>query len=217
MVFNLVPTSHTPAFLKRRRRVGSKQAGLSLVELLVVTAIMVLISGTVLANNNKFGGKVLLQNLAYDVALTIREAQVYGISVQRFSTNTYARAYGVYFVPNAAFTQGQFALFADVLGDVGRYNCPNPATADPLTCELIEAYTMRSGYRISEICVPKTQVRPCTNHTRLDITFKRPNPDAIILVDNGVTPQESARIYVTSPQGDTQAVVIEANGQIAVE
>lgn len=215
MVFNLVPTPHTATVLKRRRRLR-KEAGLSLIELLVVTGIMVMISGLVLANNNKFGGKVLLQNLAYDVALTIREAQVYGISVQRFSVSTFARAYGVHFQENAAFTPGEFALFADVIGANGLYDCVDPATADPLTCELVNAYQMRSGYRISDICVPKTQVQPC-NHTSFDVTFQRPNPDAYIRVDGGAALYESARIYVTSPQGDTQSVIVEENGQIAVE
>lgn len=193
--------------------------GLTLIELLVVVAIMVIVTGVVLANNGRFGGKVLLQNLAYDVALTIREAQVYGISVQRFSTGTFARAYGVHFEENAsASTQGQFFLFADVIGQNGLYDCPDP-TSGPLTCELVDAYLMRPGYRIVDICVPKTQVRPCGN-SELDISYQRPDPDAYIRAlgpDGNTTLYESARLYILSPQGDTMSVIVEENGQIAVE
>lgn len=215
MVSALVGIPHTLASVVSRSR-RTHESALTLIELLVVVAIMVIVSGVVLANNNQFGGKVLLQNLAYDVALTIRQAQVYGISVQRFSSDTFARAYGVHLQPNAQGVQGEFALFADVIGANGLYDCADPANANPLTCELVNAYDMRIGYRISDLCVPKTQSQPC-GHARLDVTYQRPDPDAYIRVDGISTLYESARIHLLSPQGYTLSVIIEENGQIAVE
>ena len=59
-----------------------RRRGFTLIELLVVVAIIVVITGLILANSNKFGGQTMLQNLSYDIALSLREAQVYGISVR---------------------------------------------------------------------------------------------------------------------------------------
>lgn len=177
---------------------------------------MAIVSGLVLANNNRFGGNVQLQNLAYDVALTVRQAQVYGISVQRFTATTFARAYGVHFTQSGSNATSEFALFADVIGQNGLYDCADPAHADPSTCELVKAYSIRTGYRIADMCVPKTQARPC-GHTSLDVSYQRPDPDAFIRADGLSTLYQSARLYITSPQGNTLSVVIESSGQITVQ
>src|SRR3989344_9303934 len=63
---------------KKNWSLATTERGFTLIELLVVTGILVLISGLVLANNTRFGGAILLKNLAYDVGLSIREVQVYG-------------------------------------------------------------------------------------------------------------------------------------------
>src|SRR3989344_8294101 len=91
--------------------VGSKleSAGFTLIELLVVTAIIVVVSGVVLANQNRFGGQVLLQNFAYDVALSIRQAQVYGLAVARAGsggTATFGTSYGIHFEIDDPSTPG---------------------------------------------------------------------------------------------------------------
>src|SRR3989338_11714059 len=81
---------HTPARAAR---------GFTLIEMLVVIAVMAIVTGVMLANNGRFGGQVLLQNLAYDIALTLRHAQVYGISVLRFeATASYAPGFEVHFL-----------------------------------------------------------------------------------------------------------------------
>ena len=207
MVF--APLSH-PA--SRRAFLKPTHAGFTLVELLVVAAIMVIISGVIFANNLSYGGKVLLQNLAYDAALTVRQAQVYGISVQRFAADTYAEAYGVHFVRTAnPAVQDHFLIFADVINIDGEYDCASSAA-----CELVSANLIRSSYRMSDICAPATQVQPC-GHASLDVTFRRPNPDAFIRVNGQPTLYESARVYFSSPRGQVQSIVIEQSGQIAVE
>src|SRR3989344_3669939 len=50
---------------------GTSSPGFTLVELVVVTAIIVVVSSVVLVNNNRFGGVIQLENLAYDVALSV--------------------------------------------------------------------------------------------------------------------------------------------------
>lgn len=186
--------------------------GFSLIELLVVMGIMVLISGIVFANNNAFGGRVLLQNLAYDAALTVRQAQVYGISVRRFSGDVFADGYGIHFRRNTnPTTQDEFTLFADVITPNGLYDC-----ASALSCELVQTTIVRTGYHVYDICIPASQVEPCGNAT-LDVLFRRPDPDAYIRGNGVATLEESARIIFRSPRGVSQSVVIEQNGQISVQ
>lgn len=187
--------------------------GFTLIELLVVTAIMALISGLVLVNNNRFGGKVLLQNLAYDIALSIRQAQQYGISVQQFQ-GSYGAPYGLHFQISPADGVSNFVLFADAIAPAdGFYTCPQPGTTN---CELVYSTAMSRGYRIYDLCMTPAGAAEVCGLSSLDITFQRPEPDAYIRSDVLSGLGESARIRVSSPRGDTQDITVEANGQIAV-
>ena len=68
----------------------------SLIELLVAVSIFVVISTVILANHSRFNSSVLLGALAYDLALSVREAQVFGTSVREFSSS-FQVGYGVHF------------------------------------------------------------------------------------------------------------------------
>lgn len=190
--------------------------GFTLIELLVVTGIIVVISGIVLANNNRFGGAVLLENLAYNVALSIRQAQVYGISVQRFGQNTFSAGYGVHFDLSSPDT---YVLYADAIQANGLYDCPQPGTNN---CEFVQTTNISSGYSIHDLCVtPISGVEAC-GISKVDVLFKRPEPDAWIssggvscTLDNSKCGQE-ARIVLSAPRGDQVNIIIQANGQISV-
>lgn len=199
-------------------------SGFTLIEMLVVIGIIVVISGIIFANNVRFGGVVQLQNLAYDIALSIRQAQVYGISVQRFQqSTTFAAAYGVHFQASSPNT---FVLFGDV-------NTPLNGIYDPggAIPELVQSTSIQSGYTIAYLFVtPPGQAESATGTvTSLDITYRRPNPDAYISKNGDVLTfnaqgkltagniNEQARIVVRSPRGDMKNVIISSNGQISVQ
>lgn len=187
--------------------------GFTLIEMMVVVGIIVIITSIVLANNNRFGGEVLLQNLAYDMALSIREAQVYGISVQRFN-GTFGSAYGMHFQLDSGSGSSAYILFADALTPAdGLYECPQPGTSE---CELVDSTTISSGYRVSNLCAtPSDGIERCSL-PNLDITFKRPEPDAYIRTTQYTGLNGSGRIVVSSPKGDTENIVLNANGQVSV-
>ncbi len=191
--------------------------GFTLIELAVVTGIIILITGVVLANSGRYGGIVLLQNLAYDVALSIRQAQVYGISVRRFN-GLYAPAYGMHFQKSSP---DQYILFADAMNPQnGLYDCPTPGNEN--SCELVQSTKIQSGFLISDLCKKNGQVETC-GLSLLDITFQRPEPDAYIRCEMSpgipCSPSlnESARIELVSPRGDKKSIIVEINGQIAVK
>lgn len=195
-------------------RRSTKRGGFTLIEMLAVIGIMALISGLILANNTRFGGVVLLQNLAYDIALSIRQAQVYGIAVQRFNS-TFDAGYGMHFQVNSGSGQSAYVLFADALApENGFYDCPEPGSVN---CELVQSTAVASGYQISELCVTPAGGTPRCDISSLDITFKRPEPDAYIRSSDVVGINESAEIRVTSARGDTKTISVQANGQISVQ
>lgn len=189
-------------------------AGFTLIEMLVVIGIMALISGLVLMNNNRFGGVVLLQNLAYDIALSVRQAQVYGIAVQRFNTS-FDAGYGMHFQVDSGSGQAAYVLFADALEpENGFYDCPQPGTTN---CELVQSTVVATGYRISQLCVTPAGGSERCDITSLDVTFLRPEPDAYIRSPQTSGLNESGAIHVSSPRGDVKIISIQANGQISVQ
>lgn len=149
---------------------------------------MVVVTSVMLVKQSQFDSSTILRSLAYSVALSMRQAQVYGTSVLGNATtvgacNTtsggfynagtgtcFASAYGVYF--NSS-TPGQYILFAD-LNSNGKYD----------SGEDVKVFTLGTGYSVSKFCVTGTNsgspVTQCSNTTisSLSIVFKRPNPDA---------------------------------------
>ncbi len=190
--------------------------GFTLVELVVVTGIIIVVTSVVLVNNNRFGGIVQLENLAYDVALSVRQAQVFGISVQRYGAGNFSSGYGMHFNIDDPL---HYELFADVDKD-GFFDSPDENVSP-------SPYTIRNGYRISGLCAPEgADAATCVGvspASELDIVFKRPEADAWISA-NGVgcvygagICAESARIILLSPRGDVMSVIVGANGQISVQ
>lgn len=177
----------------------------TLIELVVVTAIMTIITGLVLANNAKFGSVITLENLGYDVGLAIRKAQVYGISV-RGSGGVFAPGYGAHF---EAASPDSFWLFPD-------YN--NNGLYDAGSEVQLESETFRAGYRMVGLYATNDSNSLGASRTKLDVLFKRPEPGAYIYADGTTATQYSqAQIVIQSPQGDIKTVVVDVAGQITVK
>lgn len=199
--------------------------GFTLIELLVVCAIIIVVSTIVLIDNNKFGGDITLENFAYSVALSIRQAQVYGIAVERFGTNCttgsastcFASGYGMHFALSSPTT---YILFADEDG-TGVYD---PAASPS---EVVQSNTIQQGYAVTSLCVitNTSQHATCQSVNQIDILYIRPEPEAYIT--GGGSPNSckkypqncnyEAQITLTSPKGDTRSVVVDATGQISVQ
>lgn len=154
--------------------------GFSLTELIVVVAIFIILTSVVLINQNRFSSTISIQNLAYQISLTIRQAQVYGLSVRGSkvgSVSTFDTAFGIQF--NSA-TPTQFIFFADLNKDK-KYILADDGLP-------ISTFTLDSG-SIKDVCTTSALIIHCfgstgTNKiTTADIIFQRPNPEAIISDD----------------------------------
>ncbi len=187
--------------------------GFSLIEMMVAVAILVFIVAIVLTNHQRFNSSVLLSALAYDVALSIREAQVYGLSVRDYG-GQFNVGYGVHFA-----TPDSFFLFAD--RDRSRtYNAGDTT---------ISTYTLRRGHTILRFCGTAGAVERCSDSPsaidHLDVVFVRPNPDAWLSSDenavacngNNASCYSAARVVVTSPGGTTRSIHVVPTGQISVK
>lgn len=93
--------------------------GFTLIELLVVLAIIGIIMVIVLTGQSSFNKTIILSNTAYDIALTLRDAESYGLG-SRATAVTANAGYGVHF-QNAS--PGLFTFFADSFPAPNASNC----------------------------------------------------------------------------------------------
>ena len=201
-------------------RPPARSRGFTLIELVVVTAIIVLISAVVLANQNKFGGQVLLQNFAYDLALSIRQAQVYGIAVARTAgNNPKFNSFGIHFDISQPTSY-------DIFSDTNQNGVEDNTGACDGTGECVQRMNITRGYSISGIYVTTSGQGETPGNKKLDVLFQRPEPDALISWTDGSSGTHNcitasncaliARIQLQSPRNDIMSVTVNANGQIAV-
>lgn len=186
------------------------QNGLSLVELIVVIGIFAAISLLVLVRFSNFNNIILTNNLAYDIALSIRQAQIFGINVRGIGSGgstVFDTGFGIRFDSS---NPSSYIFFGDINKDK-QYQVD----------ELIEVFTLLGGNTITEICgIPTSGPDKCTSTgdiTALDIVFTRPDPDADIRSHSPEISYQSAKIYLTSPKGTERLITTELTGQISVQ
>jgi prepilin-type N-terminal cleavage/methylation domain-containing protein len=214
----------------------TKQSGVTLIELIVVIAIFAIVSSVLLFNYSDFSTNVSIRNLSQEVALSVRKAQTYATSVKgientNLSTRDYP-SYGISFSLDA--TSGpfepntkQFVLFADVPSIFGTL-LPNKQYETNGTCgviepgsECIENFSINTSDSIIEFC---TDVTGCVSSGSIDITFRRPVPDAIICYKSSSsdttclnTTISNVDIVLQSAKGLRRTVSVWNTGQISVK
>ncbi len=229
------PTS-TSLLLKLPRK-GAH--GFTLVELMVVMAIMTVILAVVIVNQNSFNRSFILKDTAYTVATTIRQAQSYGLSSRAF--NGYRNnGYGIYI--NGTVPLKTYQLFADVVPGPGSVIntaaiCAGHSITDPTNPEAragdclennqffekVTLYTFSQGYTISKYCGYVGAIATCTGGgtplLELNIVFQRPNLQTTIIGRVGASyyAYDHACIQIKAPTtGTLKYVKVTQFGQIIV-
>ncbi len=211
-----------------------KNKGFTLIELLVTITMFVIITGVVLVNSNKFDNTILLNNFVYDVALTIKQAQLYGVSVKENSQETFRSVYGVLFDTSlggvgsptnfALFESSydknisEFQIYSNLIDTISQVDINKTCSTYYPNC--IQKYTMRKGTYIKNICVGKDGECKTDLNGKLLIMFKRPSPEPIIITligENMTSDSTYAEITLSSAGGDTSSVVVNSVGQIYVK
>jgi len=190
--------------------------GFTLIELLVVSIIILVITTVILLRQDKFNSSTLLRSLGYNIALSVRQAQVYGTSVfgvESQGTIVHAPAYGVSF---SSGDLSHYVLFAALTPDDYSYT-----TA--LTNK-VKLFTLGTGYKLKKFCVTPVAdltVEYCSTDATLplqylSIYFKRPNPDAFFATDRTGEQYAGALVQVQAQNGDTKSISVTSSGQITV-
>lgn len=179
---------------------SSRKSGMTVVELMVVLAIFMLITGLTIFDYGRFRSSVSLQNLADDIALSIRRTQSYAIGVQG-SLNSFSNGFGIHFSTLApsdvalAGSNKSFIIFSDIADKDGYqnkvydYRISDTSVCDKSTLafgnECIDLLKINSSDEIVSLC-PNSSKNPedCTTKGYADIVFLRPNPNAHICVSN---------------------------------
>ena len=205
---------------------------MTLIELLVSIAIFTIITSVVLFNHTEFNSNVLVTNLAYEVALAIRQAQTYGLSVKQGSTHSF----GIYVDTNGPQS---LIIFEDTNNDgifngTGNFDevCPSVSSgdADGDTCE--ERLSLRGNVEFSEFCVYKeiNGLRCSVGSDNINwssVMFKRPNPIALIYgeqfgpnTDNLDLNKDTQKYFTITLKSNStdkhKTVKVERTGQISV-
>ncbi len=208
-----------------------KNKGMTLVELLVVLAIFMIVTGLTIFDYGKFRSTVSLQNLADDISLSIRRAQNFAIGV-RSTQSSFSYGYGIHFStatspanPLSGYNKA-FVIFADIDGDKiydegSLSSCGSPSTDN----ECIDLLSITSSDIVLSICPYASGSTRCTplENGYVNITFIRPNPDANLCaasVGSSCTNNQysSVDISIQNIQSQTIKIINVSNvGQISIK
>lgn len=189
---------------------------------MVVVAIIGIISAVVVTNQSSFSNTITLSNTAYDVALTLRSAQTYGIGGRAAFGAAANAGYGLHF--NRARPES-FILFADIYPRPSISSChptsnPSAPDAKPGNCsydqdkrEKVVGYTIGNGMVVSKLCAYSGSWS--CELSSIDIVFLRPNPNPFISTNGSYSSSvSSACLTIRSPQGGERYISVAASGQI---
>jgi hypothetical protein len=182
----------------------------------------------VVSSQGNFNKSLLLTNVAYDLALTLRSVQTYGLGSRVVGVTLGAQnaGHGMQFLTSSPTT---FAQFVDIYPAA-------PVSANPETrpgnklydspTELVMTHTLQNGVTVKNFCA-KTGAWECAypsgsvtagTLTALDIVFSRPNSDPAIRVNaNASLSATEACITLTSAQGGDRVVSVTPAGQIHIQ
>lgn len=191
---------------------------------MVVLAIIVIITAIAFTSQSSFNKSLILANTAYDVALTIRGAETYGIGSRAAGLAVNA-GYGVNF---SKASPGQFTLFSDTQGS-GCHPVTGMPSDLPGNCvydgvnERVTTYSLGNGITVKDFCAEQSSgswdcaTTGNTALSSLDIVFARPNPDPFIS-ENGAYASSpgiiAACLTLSSTAGGARYVTVNASGAI---
>lgn len=200
--------------------------GFTLIELLVVIVIMSLITLAFVENQSKFDSSTIVRSLAYSIALSIRQTQVYGTSVVQNSpgSSLFGPVYGVSFGSSPLSSATSYSIFSDS-------TTPSTGEFDAGMLKM-KTFSINNEYAIQEVCaVTNTNTWRCNGTddasntgsiSTLDIMFLRPNPDARINVfhsDHSTITGDTyttAYIQLKAINSDVRVIKVMLTGQVSV-
>lgn len=183
-------------------------------ELIVVVTIATIIMTVLVIQQGKWNDRLAVNVQTYELALMIRQAQVYSLGVRECTLATcsgdkFNIGYGIYLDED---NDDRYIFFADRNGNK-KYD----------DGEMIEEKLLTRGVSLQRFC--GTGPHPCSDGPsdldQVNISFLRPEPKAEIeFLNNGgqtsVGISSPVNIRFISPGGKVSAVKVESNGQVSI-
>lgn len=154
-----------------------KRRGFTLIELLISVAIIGVLTALVTVKYKAFDSTTLLKGAAYEIALTIREAQVKSISAVRSTAGfDYPRGVSVTPAPGSTPTTASKTYLAFQFRDSSLPPYNDIADSDPDVATILGTSTLDRSIYVSDVCVnPGNDCTP----SGIDISFRRPEFKAL--------------------------------------
>jgi type II secretory pathway pseudopilin PulG len=183
-------------------RGNKKESGLTLTEILVTIAIIIILSGLVIANSGAGQGQLALSRSANKLAQDIRRAQEMAMSATICEPcgNVVPPYYGIEFDKN---NNDSYFIFADLNGSFKYESLPSPD-------KKIETITLEKGITIGELLT----TAPSNNPDRVWIGFLSPDPLTSI---KGPGDWRSTAEITLEGGGQNKKVIVNQAGLIYVE
>ena len=189
-----------------------KQRGFSLIELMVAVGILTLINIMIFASYPEFSQRMALKRTSEEVALIVRQAQVYALGIKRsVSGGDDYLDIGVHFDKNDSKS---LILFADEDGDE-TYDAGGGCGSTGAEC--FQEFKIETGDYISELQVCDSTSCENIENDGLDIIYPRARSMAIITADSGITTPSSANVTIKSPRGKERLIKIWVSGEISIK
>lgn len=188
--------------------------GFTLIELVVVMAIVSILAGMLLYAGRTSQNERAVTNAAYEIASLMREAQTYGGGVRETtSTSDAFESYGVHVQQSDTRT---VTLFADEGGDHDF-----EASKD----SVVATKKLSGGIVMDDFCFTTGGSEACAggNSRHATVTYGPNSQTAVITTFtnngyNGATTRDQLRIIITDATGTfTRTVIADKTGLISVE
>ncbi len=208
-------------FSKYIQSSASSKKGFTLIELLVVISISAIVMTALVVQQRRWDDQLALNTQTYELALMLRQAQIYSLGVRedlQASGDRFDIGYGVY-IDQALLNR--YTFFADRNKN---------SLYDPTGGEAIETKILRSGFYMIPGGIDKDLgTTYWANNSigrayvyKVSMSFKRPDPNAILRFINFSSDNTTALlkpqviIRMISPQGRSSYIDIFDNGQISI-
>ncbi len=215
-------------FIKTNKKIQTSKA-FTVVELIVVIGIFVLMTTITSFKYNKFIKQSQISELAHDIALTIRQMQVYGISAsgKLIANENFEGTEDTFFDATSGqvrdITQDRSVRGVSIYGPEKKIILFEDANRnhvyDDGTDVVIDERDIRYNVHIGFILCDADGNCNKTESGRLDISFQRPYPDATMYFTDGAShsPVDHAQIMVMASGVKAKSISVNAIGNIVLE
>jgi prepilin-type N-terminal cleavage/methylation domain-containing protein len=208
----------------------------TLIEMMVVIAIISIISAVAISGQSSFNQTLVLNDTAYTVAYSARQAQSYGISGKGYNSANNV-GYGLNFNRD---TPNQYTFFVDSASagnlkswcTTGTAGQPDFKAGDCLYVNgggdgTLQTYAFTRGFTIGRLCVISNNTRICSDSSgnplqTLNIVYLRPNTTTIMSGARSSSgplnsPVTCAEIRIDAPTGGvSKNIRISAYGEVSI-